>query len=344
MDDDERIQQEEEDKELEARMLAVVKKWIPAARIARNATRVLRRLSSASTDTVVAALEAKSSDFRLRAKRNEFLISQLTQLPRDQAHIGVKIAERLVDEQHRLDHVVFAGIRHLVDSEDAPSNESGTDEVDDDWIEGFRREAVQRSRSEMREAFARILAGEVRQPGTFSIRTLRTVSALSQLTASLFRKAASLRVGLEAMATVGGGAQRLMILDARVPGLGGQLGANSLQKEGLGYAQLIELTENGLLHPDYGSWHGYELAIPNEKMGGTVPLPLVHQNRRWALIPLPTGKRAKDLRIAGAGFTTVGRELLKIVDIEEDGAFLTRVQTYFRSRHLEMVPVSGIKK
>ena len=90
--------------------------------------------------------------------------------------------------------------------------------------------------------------------------------------------------------------------------------------------------------------HSCELAIPNEKMRGTVPLPLVHQNRRWALIPLPTGKRAKDLRIAGAGFTTVGRELLKIVDIEEDSAFLTRVQTYFRSRHLEMIPVSGIKK
>ena len=344
MDDDERTQQEEEDKELEARMLAVVKKCISAARTARNATKILRRLSSATTDTVVAALEAKSSDFRLRTERNEFVIAQLAQLPRGQAHIGVKIAERLVDEQHRLDQVVFAALRHVVDSEETSSSEGSTDELDDDWIEGFRREAVQRSRSEMREAFARILAGEVRQPGTFSIRTLRTVSGMSQATAALFRRAASLRVGIEAMATTEGGGQRLMILDSRVPGLDGGLGANSLQKEGLGYGQLTELTENGLLHPDYASWFGYEIATPNEKMGGKVPLPLVHQNRRWVLIPIGTANKAEDLKISGAGFTTVGKELLQIVDIEEDSAFLDRVQTYFRSHHVEMIPISSVKK
>ena len=138
MDDDERTQQEDEDKKLEARMLAVVMKCIPAARTARNATKILRRLSSATTDTVVAALEAKSSDFRLRTERNEYVIAQLAQLPRGQAHIGVKIAERLVNKQHRLDQVVFAAIRHVVDSEETSSNEGGTDELDDDWIEGFR--------------------------------------------------------------------------------------------------------------------------------------------------------------------------------------------------------------
>ena len=104
------------------------------------------------------------------------------------------------------------------------------------------------------------------------------------------------------------------------------------------------LTENGLLHPDYGSWYGYEIATPNEKIGGKVPIPVFHQNRRWALIPLRTGKKGEDLRISGAGFTTVGRELLQIVDIEEDSAFLNRVQTYFRSRHVEMVPISSVKK
>ena len=344
MEDDEQGQQEEEDKEFEAQVLAGVKKWIPTLRTARNAAKILRRLSSATGETVVAALEAKSSDFRLRTERNDFLIAQLAKLPHGQAHIGVKIAERLIDEQHRLDQVVFAGLRHVVDSEETPTTEGGTDELDDDWIEGFRREAVQRSQSEMREAFARILAGELRQPGTFSIQTLRTVSGMSQSTAALFQRAASLRVEIEAMVTDASGEQHLMVLDARVPALDGQLGANSLQKEGLGYEQLTKLTENGLLHPDYGSWYGYELATPHEKMGGQVPIPLIHQNRKWALIPLRTGKKANNLKISGAGFTTVGRELLQIVDIEEDSAFLNRLQTHFRSRHLEMIPFENTKK
>ena len=344
MEDDDQTRQEEEDKELEARMLAVVKKCIPAARAARNATKILRRLSSATTDTIVAGLEAKSSDFRLRTERNNFLISQLAQLPRGQAHIGVKIAERLVDEQHRLDQVVFAGLQRLVDSEEPAASESGAEEVDDDWIESFRREAVQRSRSEMRETFARILAGEMREPGTFSIRTLRTVSGLSQSTASLFRRAASLRVGLETTAATTEGGRKHIILDARVPAVDGHLGANSLQKEGLGYGQLTVLTENGLLHSDYSSWFGYEMATPNEVAGNTVPIPLTHQNRKWVLLPLQPSKKAEDLRIAGASFTTVGRELLAIVDIEEDSAFLDRLQNYFRSLHFEMVPITNLQK
>ena len=75
-----------------------------------------------------------------------------------------------------------------------------------------------------------------------------------------------------------------------------------------------------------------------------MPIPLIHQNRKWALIPLRTGKKANNLKISGAGFTTVGRELLQIVDIEEDSAFLNRLQTHFRSRHLEMIPFENTKK
>ena len=75
--------------------------------------------------------------------------------------------------------------------------------VDDDWIQSFRREAVDRSQGEMREVFVRILAGEIQEPGTFSIKAVRTVGSLSQSTASLFRKAASLRVGLEVISLKG---------------------------------------------------------------------------------------------------------------------------------------------
>ena len=343
MEDGEQTREEEEEK-LEAQMMAAVKKCIPAVRVAQNATKILRRLSSATTDMVVAALEARSSDLRLRTQRNEFLIGQLAQLPRGQAHIGVKIAERLVDEQHRLDEVVLAGIRHVVGSEEPLGSKGGVDEVDDDWIESFGREAVQRSRSEMRETFARILAGEIRQPGTFSIRALRTVSGLSKSTATLFRRAASLRVGLEVMAVSEGGSRRQMMLDARVPAVDGELKENSLQKEGLGYGQLTELTENGLLHSDYDSLYGYELATPQLQTGNTVPIPLIHQNQNWALLPLSTSKKPRDSRIRGARFTTVGQELLTIVDIEEDSAFLQRLQSYFRSRHWKMVPVKNPKK
>lgn len=341
MDDEERTGQSQDEEELEAQALALIRRWIP---VARNALKAFRRLTSATTDMVVAAFEAKSSDLRLKTERNEFVIAQLAQLPRDQAHIGVKIAERLVAEQHRLDEVVFAGVRHLADSEETSPTEPSRDELDDDWLEVFGREAVQRSHVEVREAFARILAGEIRQSGTFSIRALRTVNALSQSMAALFHRAASLRVGIEVMATTEGGGQRFMILDARVPALDGQLGANALQEEGLGYAALTELTENGLLQSDYGSWHDYRMAIPDVRRGGTVVLPLVHQNHKWALVPQGGSPIGPDVKVSGAGFTAAGKKLLSIVDIEEDSAFLERVQAYFRSRYFAMAQVPDQKK
>ena len=214
--------------------------------------------------------------------------------------------------------------------------------MDDDWIESFRREAADRSQGEMRETFARILAGEIREPGTFSIKTLRTVGALSQSTAALFRRAVSLRVSMEiAVSSIGSGF-RVHVQDARIPSLGGDLGQNHLQNQGLDYNRLIDLTENGLLHPDYSSWHIYNPAMRQPKIDpkGTV-VPLVHQGQEWALIPLPAFKAGSELKIHGAKFTAVGEELLHIVDIEEDPAFLDKIRAYLKSQHVEMIPLSS---
>ena len=307
-------------------------------RIARNALKATRRLTSATVDTVVAALEAKRSDLRLRKERNELVIEQLAQFPRDQGRVGAKVAARLVAEQHRLDEIVFAGLQRLAESEQPDSADESADEVDDDWLDAFGREAVLQSRVDVREAFARILAGEIREPGTFSIRALRTVGALTQSTATLFQRATSLRVGLEVMATVEGGGQRLLVLDARVPALDGQLGANALEKEGLGYGALTQLTENGLLQPDYNSWYDYKLAVQGAMPGNTPVLPLVRQNRRWTMLHVPGSQGGLDAKISGAGFTGVGKELMRIVDIEEDPAFLERMRAYLRTRSFDLAP------
>ena len=241
---------------------------------------------------------------------------------------------------------LFAAIEHVQGScRSDPSEQieagEGKAEIDGDWIESFRREAADRGQGEMRDTFARILSVEIRQPGTFSIRALRIVGALSQSTAHLFSKAASLRVGMEIVVSDGGSGSRLHVLDARVPSLGGSLGNNHLKSEGLDYRRLIELTENGLLHGDYDSWHTYNPAMPNPKIGvagGIVPF--VHQDKKWALMPLPNFKGSSQLKLHGAKFTTVGEELLNIVDIDQNPAFLNKVRAYLRSQNIDMMALS----
>ena len=266
-------------------------------------------------------------------------------LPSEQSAIGVKVAARLLEEQSRIDQLVFEAIEHVQASDHSVLSEEGEaeerkDEIDDDWIESFRREAADRSLGEMRETFAQILAGEIREPGRSRSRLLRTVGALSQSTAKLFCKAASLRVSMEIIAS-DNVSPRLHVLDAvfhRLPEIWGQ---NYLQDEGLDYDRLIKLTENGLLHPDYASWHPYDLVIPSPQPNGRAAAHLFHQDQKWVLIPLLGFKASESLKIQGAKFTTVGQELLHIVDIERDAAFLNKVRTYLKSQHVEMVTLSS---
>ena len=346
MENNEHERFENSDDELEQQVHAIVKKALPTLLAVKNTAKVLRRLSSVGTDTLVAALHAKTSGFQLQKARNEHLIAQLAELPKGQKDIGIKVADRLTQEQHRIDQLVFKAIERIQDSENSESSGEGEaqvsgDEIGDDWLECFRSEAAVRTQGEMRETFARILAGEISQPGKFSIRTLRTVGALDQSTARLFRKAASLRVGWEIVVQDARTGPRIHIIDARIPSLGGQLGNNFLKDEGLGYVQLIELTENGLLHSEYGSLGTYNQSIlhPQNGQQGQI-IPLVHQNQNWVLRPLPKFKATSELNLRGAMFTTSGQELLHIVDIERDTIFLEKVRAYLRGQHIEMVPFS----
>ena len=106
----------------------------------------------------------------------------------------------------------------------------------------------------MQLRFGRILAGEIRNPGSYSILTLKTLGELDQNIATLFKKLCSACVVL-------GIQNNEHIIDARVPSLGGDAGSNALKKYGLGFDQLNILNEYDLIISDYNSWRDYNLCI-----------------------------------------------------------------------------------
>lgn len=66
------------------------------------------------------------------------------------------------------------------------SNHSESRTPDDDWLNVFERYAENASSEKLRDLWARILAGEIRKPQSFSLKTMRFVSELDQKTASIF--------------------------------------------------------------------------------------------------------------------------------------------------------------
>ncbi|MGO9237981.1 MAG: DUF2806 domain-containing protein [Methylocella sp.] len=73
-------------------------------------------------------------------------------------------------------------------STSAPNHELPPPEVDEDWLNVFEKYAEDASSERMQTLWARVLAGEIRNPKQFSLKTLRFVSELDQETARLFEK------------------------------------------------------------------------------------------------------------------------------------------------------------
>lgn len=60
--------------------------------------------------------------------------------------------------------------------------------VDEDWIARFFRIAEDITTEQMQELWSRVLAGEVKRPGSFSLRTLDVLRNMSQAEAQVFRR------------------------------------------------------------------------------------------------------------------------------------------------------------
>lgn len=70
--------------------------------------------------------------------------------------------------------------------EQAAQSTEPLSDLDDDWLNVFERYAEDASTERMQKLWGRVLAGEVRKPGRFSVRTLRFLSEFSQRDAVLF--------------------------------------------------------------------------------------------------------------------------------------------------------------
>lgn len=63
--------------------------------------------------------------------------------------------------------------------------------ADDDWLNVFSRYAEDASSERMRQLFAKVLSGEIRKAGSFSLATMRFIAELDRETAGAFKEAAS---------------------------------------------------------------------------------------------------------------------------------------------------------
>ena len=320
----------------------VVDSAIPGvpAPVRRNFLKAFGQLCSASIDVPTAYLTGIADERRAEtAARIKLIntsaaqIAEQMQTDPEYARVAVqKFGHRVLREQVNLDLISQKAATELRDVSD-PINQSAPDEssetISDDWLNAFETEARQKSTEEMQALFGKILAGEIRKPGSYSTRTVKIMGSLDQNIANHFVRLCSLSVSTQSE-------------DIRVPSLGGNAGNNALQEYGLNFATLNLLNEHGLVISDYNSWQEYMpcVALPG---GGpqAVCLPFGYQGRHWILMPMSNDKIGQTLKIEGVALTRSGRELSRIVKIEPIDNYSTQLAWFFQRNGFRMTEVDN---
>ncbi len=94
-----------------------------------------------------------------------------------------RMAYQELKKQQNIENVANKAVAVLADEEAV-----APDPVDQDWLMRFFNTVEDVGNEEMQEIWARLLAGEVKKPGTFSLRTLETLRNMTHEEAVAFEK------------------------------------------------------------------------------------------------------------------------------------------------------------
>ena len=311
---------------------------IPAP-IRKNALKALDRFCSALINVPVGAIERRSAEKRSesegRIKIREEITAQIVQQmkvdPEYARRAGNKFAEKIIRERVNLDAVSAVAINELNKAESENSTDQSADgeeekTINDDWLNSFENEASQKSTEEMQFLFGRILAGEIRKPGSYSIKTVKILAQLDQNVAKLFKRLCSVSVGL--VDSSSGNIRHFKAISLE----NAPLSLHTMAKYGLSVNELCTLQEYGLtLDSNLTYWHFQK---PN--------CMLRHQGRNWIVSPLSKNKDAnQELKLYGIQFTRAGRELYGLVDQEPVPEYTEDLKNFLADQTLQMIEVQN---
>ncbi|WP_339696457.1 DUF2806 domain-containing protein [uncultured Roseivirga sp.] len=114
----------------------------------------------------IALLNSKNNDY-IQSLSNEYSLEDLHNLRKD---INKRKILELTTSQLAID----------------PPKEDVKQEIDDDWLSQFSRIAETKSNEDVQIIFSKILAGEIKQPGSFSPITIQSLTSFNKQTAEDF--------------------------------------------------------------------------------------------------------------------------------------------------------------
>ena len=184
---------------------------------------------------------------------------------------------------------------------------------DADWFDNFIELAERVSNPAMQELWAKILAGEISQPGSFSLKALQAFKNMSMHEAKLFGKACSLAVSDTSKKNI-----RIITGCYQQPGLlnlfdGKRKQHVGLNQFGFSYGDVLTLAEHHLLFTQ-------ETELETSKAGDVL-------NLKYNGLAFTLKARKKHCAITCYKLTPIGTELAQLIADKPDNQFLAHLKS-----------------
>lgn len=166
--------------------------------------------------------------------------------------------------------------------------------VDQDWVSKFFNCVEEIGNEEMQQLWGKVLAGEVKQPGSFSFRTLDVLKNMSQNEARLFEKVASL--------VSRSGNNYFLTTENEI-----------LNKNGVFYGNVLSLADCGLLIET-------GLITQNIRLNDSEAKALVFND--FILLIKTVNVKTKELSLSASPLTQAGVELYKLISAKTNKQFV----------------------
>lgn len=171
--------------------------------------------------------------------------------------------------------------------ENISKDEVSDEKVDKDWITRFFDTVENISNESLQMLWAKILAGEIKKPNTYSLRTLELLKNLSFKDAELFSKIGNLSIQNQTRTTT-------FIMSNK----------DTLEKFGINFSEILSLQDLDLIHPS--SLLSYTI---KEQANDT----LIYLFYGKDLIKIDLKKNTK-INVPSYSLTSIGVELLSLVE------------------------------
>jgi uncharacterized repeat protein (TIGR03899 family) len=242
--------------------------------------------------TLVGSLEYKDQSVTVLGK--EETKTEITPEKEIEEKLLSRIVYQEIKRQQNIEQIAQIAAEQLKNEK-----EVSDEKLDEDWISRFFNIAEEITSEEMQTLWGRVLAGEVKRPKSYSVRTLEFLRNMSKEEANIFLRVSQLSISNDKTSII--------------PTMDNQY---YLEKFGVSFNDILILQEIGLLNPRDLGYTIYE--NKNKGKGAT----WLFNGTKCVIVIKEPGVPQKT--IPATVYTNIGRELLSLIEIKPDEEYLEK--------------------